>query len=276
MIITLTFTLVKSTVVPLIIYIAPNMFIGWIETRPILMCTVMDPANWHIFFISVMSQIIFFKIILVVSPARFLQMNSSKTKFLCLVHLGFCVVYIMGHVIIYEYSCNGQAFLVLFKEIFKLEIFIPNLKEIEELKVIFYSGPVLFVVFIIEIGLQLYVAIKKMIKKKFKNQVIPLYDQNPSQLNSQNTGHSNSQNTSHDISYNYTLMCVSCGILQVLVFGVVINIKDVLLRTILIFLMNMLNRFRIHILPLLWILNHEPIKIYLNHKIYQIKLRFLH
>ena len=247
------------------------MFIGWIETRPILMCTVMDPANYSIFHFSVMSQIIFFKIILVVSPVRFLDMNSSKTKFLCLVHLGFCVVFIMGHVIIYRHSCNGLAFLIIIKEIYKLEILNPNLKEIEELKVLYYSGPVLFVVFIIEIGLQVYVAIKKMIKKKLRKQVIPLSDLSCTQLKRQST----SQDTNQD-TYNYTLIFVSCFILQVLMFAVVINIKDVLFRTILIFLLNMLNRFGIHILPVLWIFNNEPIKVYVKHKLYQIKVRFLH
>ena len=157
--------------------------------------------------------------------------------------------------------------LIIIKEIYKLDVFIPNLKEIEGLKVFFYSGPVLFVVFFIEIGLQVYVGIKKMIKKKLRNQVSP--------FSGQYTNQSTSQSTSQDKSYNYTLILVSRFVLQVVVFTVVIKTKDVLLRTILISILNILNRFGIHILPVLWILNHEPIKMYVSHKLYQIKVTFL-
>ena len=275
MIVTLTIPLVKVSLQTLLIHASPNTFIGWVEEKPILMCTIMDANNYNIFLYSVMFQIILFKIILVVSPARFLGMNTINTKFVCLVHLVFCLVFILGYVITYGHKCNGLVFLIVIKEFFKLDVKIQNLNEIEELSVTVKMAPLLFVVFFIELGLQQYVRIKKKIKKKLRNKVSPpnpsLSGPNSSQLNAQNTikGDKNS-------SYNYTLIFVTRFIIQVLVFIVIKNSKDVLLKTILSFFLNILTQFGTHIVPVLWILNHEPIKIYVFHKLYKIKVRFIY
>ena len=287
MIVTLTIPLAHTTLASLIIYVAPNMMIGWIESRPILMCTIMDANTYNIFLYSVMTQIILFKIILIVSPSRFLGINTSKTEFFCLGLIGLCVVYLIGHVIIYGHRCNGLAFLVIIKEHYKLDVSIPNLKEIEGLRATLNLGLVLFVVFIIELGLQLYIAVKKAkLKKKLKKQrgliltisgqnTIELNGQNASQQNSKTTSQPTSQNTNQDSSYNYTLILVTKFILQMFVFIMIIKTKDVFFKTILSYLLNILSQFGMHIVPVLWILNHEPIKMYVLHKLYQIKVKFI-
>ena len=218
----------------------------------------MDATNQNIFLYSVMFQIILFKIILVVSPARFLGMNTANTKFLCLVHIVLMFVYMVVNVSI-GHLCNGHGFLIVIKEFYQLDVSIENMKEITgNLNMI----PVLFVVFIIELGLQLKVALKNMIKKKLRNKIstdltLP------------------GENTSQNSSYNYTLILVTRFILQVLVFIVIINTKDILFKSILSFFLKILTQIGTHIVPVLWILNHEPIKMYVFQKLYQIRVKFI-
>ena len=261
MIVTLTIPLVRNTLQSLFFHASPKTFIHLIETRPILMCTIMDATNQNIFLYSVMFQIILFKIILVMSPARFLGMNTANTKFLCLVHIVLMFVYMVVNVSI-GHLCNGHGFLIVIKEFYQLDVLIENIKEIEEISGNLNMIPVLFVVFIIELGLQLKVALKNMIKKKLRNKI---------STNLTLPG----QNTSQNSSYNYTLILVTRFILQVLVFIVIINTNDILIKSILSFFLKILTQIGTHIVPVLWILNHEPIKMYVFQKLYQIRVRFL-
>ena len=256
---TLSMQLVKFTLQSLIVQIFPKTFIYWIETRPILMCTVMNPSTVYLFPSSVMFQIILFKIILVVSPAKFLEMNTTKTKWACLGHLVICVVYIVGHVIIYGHKCYGLAFLAVFEGVYQLDI--PNLTELETLPYTVSGGVILFIVFFIEIGLQLYVAIKKKLKTKASPN-----------LSDPNTCQTPNQNKTQTSSYNYTLILVSHIVIKTIVFIMIINTNDVLLKTIFNYFLNILTKFGIHVLPMLWILNHEPIKLFMLHKLHQLKI----
>ena len=75
-------------------------------------------------------------------------------------------------------------------------------------------------------------------------------------------------------SYNYTLILVTRFVLQVLLFLIHRNINDVNIKTLLSTGIHILARFGIHVVPVLWLLNHEPIKIYVFHKFCQMKSHF--
>ena len=253
------------------------------------MCTLMDATNQNIFLYSVMFQIILFKIILVVSPARFLGMNTANTKFLCLIHIVFMLVYMIVNVII-GYPCNGHGFLIVIKEFYQLDVSIENMEEMEKLTGNLNMIPVLFVVFVIELGLQIKVGLTNMIKKKkLRNQISPVLPHigvvhpfcdgdhverlEPMDVTPDLT--LPGQNISQSSSYNYTLILVTRFILQVFVFIIIINTKDIHFKSILSYFLNILTMFGTHIVPVLWILNHEPIKMYVFQKLYQMKVRFI-
>jgi predicted RND superfamily exporter protein len=168
-------------------------------------------------------------------------------------------VYIVGHIIIYGHKCYGLAFLTAFEGFYQLDI--PNLTELESLPYTVSAGIILFIVFTIEIGLQIFVAIKK----KLDTKVSP-------KLCDPNTCQTPSKNRRQTSSYNYTLILVTHIVIKVLVFSMIINTSDVFLKTILNFFLNILTKFGIHILPMLWILNHEPIKLFMLHKLHQLKI----
>ena len=114
MILTFTIPLVKTIAMSLILYGSPNTLINLVETKPIMVCTLLDGTNTNMLNYFAMFQIVLFKIILVLSPATFIGMNTLKTKYICLGHLVISIVYIVGHVIIFGNKCISSINVVLF------------------------------------------------------------------------------------------------------------------------------------------------------------------
>ncbi len=113
-----------------------------------------------------MTQVIALKILLVVSPTKFIAINEPRTKQFCLIHCILCFIYIFIHIISNGKTCNGKLFLIAFKYNYDLKGYDLNEKEITTWNISFPIVTLaLFLTFMIELGLQLFVLIKRRAKK---------------------------------------------------------------------------------------------------------------
>ena len=127
-----------------------------------MFCTITDASNWNIPMYVSMTQIIALKILLVVSPTTFIAMKEPRTKQICLIHVLLGIIYVLGHLLANGKTCNGKSFLITFKYVYDLKGYNLNEKEITTWN---HSFPIiafaLFLSFMIELGLQLFVIIKR-------------------------------------------------------------------------------------------------------------------
>ena len=138
----------------------------WFDRKPALACTITDGSNWNIPMYVSMTQVIALKIILVVSPTKFIAINEPRTKQFCLIHCFLCVIYIFIHIIANGKTCNGKVFLITFKYIYDLKGYDLNEKEITTWNISFpIISIALFLTFMIELGLQLFVSITRRVRK---------------------------------------------------------------------------------------------------------------
>ena len=144
----------------------------WIDKEPAVACSITDAGNWNILMYVSMTQIIALKILLVVSPTTFIAINEPRTKQICLINVLLCIIYVLGQLLANGKTCNGKSFLITFKYIFELKGYDLNEKEITTWN---HSFPIitfaLFLSFMIELGLQLFVIIKRR-GRKLKRQTL--------------------------------------------------------------------------------------------------------
>lgn len=245
--------------------------------NPALWCTVIDQSNWYHPTFFAMVQIIGFKILLVVSPATFIAMNKPVTKYICWIQLIFSFVYILIHVLINGHKCAGKAFLVTIKDILDLKVSVQNEKNFP-----FTSFPlglmILFLVFVIELILKVYVMLKKRRKMlNIKHRIITHTNitQNLEQRQENLELEGGEKSIQKSNSYNNTLILVTCILMQALIFQRIIQIKDQLVRLLLSTVLSIFYRATVNILPAVWIVTHDPIKTYVSHKFNQIKINYL-
>ena len=194
-IIGLSLPLFRTAAMTLFFYIFEDSVISeWIDKEPAVACSITDAGNWNILMYVSMTQIIALKILLVVSPTTFIAINEPRTKQICLINVLLCIIYVLGQLLANGKTCNGKSFLITFKYIFELKGYDLNEKEITTWKQSFpVISFVLFLSFMIELGLQLFVIIKKRVRKIKRQTLFRMNKISPASNSVSNTSHAPSR-----------------------------------------------------------------------------------
>ncbi len=218
-----------------------------LEESPELWCTVIDASNWYHATFFAMAQVVLFKIILILSPATFLVINTQKTKQLCWLQIVLSFVYIIVHITVYGHKCTGKVFTTFVEEIWSLEIDNFEIKK-NNFTNFALGKTILFIVLIVELVLKVYVTIKrKLLNKK-------------SSVNVKSS------------SYNYMLFLLFFIFLQVITYLCLDRSNNKLTKSFFSMILKVIHRVSVHIYPIFWIIYHDSIQTYACHKINQVKI----
>lgn len=150
----LTFTmvlyLVRMLVGNMIVVFLNEPLESIFKQNPILMCNLWDFTILYQPFCMIMIEIMVMKIILILSPVRFLRLNTSKVKIVCLL-MPIAVIIQNVVLLLAQRNCRFQTLKIVFKTAFKSEIALTEEEEGMLNQTFPYSRPLMCCIFLLEI-----------------------------------------------------------------------------------------------------------------------------
>ena len=258
-----------------------------------------------------LSLVLFWKIILLLDPSKFLNQNRPITQLCCLGFLLLPSIYFAVHIGMNGSNCTGAHFIATYRYIYNINITLDSKTPLKYHSALPIFTAVLIITFCMEIGTRIYIILKKKTRRlSNKTHVLnmstcntPTVTQERSQQNLPKLNRTNEielvavqnspslninvkligqiqeqtsqkDNKIQKSSYSLVFLIVIANLIVGISSFIMIKLDDGLVKLLVKFIYVFFNKLCLHVIPVAWILTMRPVRDFVVHKLNQWKNQF--